>query len=280
MTYSPRYDITTYGTTTYDETQSAAGDPRAPQFPEPCMTANSRETGTRPGPGPSPGPGPVTRAPATLGQARDVLAAGGAVVLPNPAPLTHVVTATGATAVNRAKGRPADQPVALWAHDPETLRVLEPVWDLGPDGRALARRLLSEEHLTVLLPLRAGARRPHWTGPAAKDGWMLLFGARWQPVRPLLEDHPVLYVSSANRTGRPPAATTDEALTMFPAAVPVLAAPHPEDAREDARPSVPRRATTTVRLHPDGRPTLHRPGAQDAPYARPEEYLDRLRTGA
>ncbi|MFE5597488.1 hypothetical protein [Streptomyces sp. NPDC056549] len=52
-----------------------------------------------------------------------------------------------------------------------------------------------------------------------KNGWMLLFGARWQPLHPLLDDHPVLYVSSANLTGHPPAADTGTALAMFPPTV-------------------------------------------------------------
>ncbi|MFI1650388.1 hypothetical protein ACH4XT_26040 [Streptomyces avidinii] len=72
----------------------------------------------------------------------------------------------------------------------------------------------------------APARPPAWLAPAGKDGRVLLFGARWRPLGPLLDEHPVLYVSSANRTGLPPAATTAEALAMFPATVPVLRPPH------------------------------------------------------
>ncbi|MFE1877191.1 hypothetical protein ACFW9N_41145 [Streptomyces sp. NPDC059496] len=60
-------------------------------------------------------------------------------------------------------------------------------------GSALARQtcttalhLLAEEHLTVLLPVRAHATLPSWLGPAVKDGWMLLFGARWRPLHALL----------------------------------------------------------------------------------------------
>ncbi|MEV7415318.1 hypothetical protein [Streptomyces sp. NPDC089919] len=205
------------------------------------------------------------RGPASPAEAARALAAGTAVVLPNPAPLTHVVTATRPGAVNDAKGRPTDQPVALWAHHPATLHALDDVWDLDPGTAALTRWLLAAEHLTVLVPVRGGGV-PAWTTPAVKDGWLLLFGARWQPLLPLLDPHPVLYVSSANRTGRPPAATTDGALAMFPAAVPVLAPPVP-----DPVPAIPRSATTTVRVHPDGRLTLHRPGAQDR--RTPATYL-------
>ncbi|MFI7359343.1 hypothetical protein ACIBTP_36100 [Streptomyces avidinii] len=209
-----------------------------------------------------------------LDDARRALRGGTAVVLPNPAPLTHVVTATTPQAVNEAKARPPGQAVALWAHDAETLHAVTAVTRLDAASTALAGRLLAEEHLTLLLPLRAGVRPPCWLAPAGKDGWVLLFGARWQPLGPLLDEHPVLYVSSANRTGLPPAATTAEALAMFPATVPVLHPPH----RADVPAGGPvRRATTTVSVHPDGRLTLHRHGAQDQPYPHPDDYLDHLR---
>jgi tRNA A37 threonylcarbamoyladenosine synthetase subunit TsaC/SUA5/YrdC len=224
-------------------------------------------------------------------EARKALREGTAVVLPNPAPLTHVVTATAPHTVNEAKARPPGQPVALWAHHTDTLHAVAEVTELDAAGTDLARRLLAEEHLTLLLPLRAeAARRPPWLAPACKDGWVLLFGARWQPVAPLLDEHPVLYVSSANRTGSPPVATTAEALAAFPADIPVLRAPHPADALADDLADGPaaarvrdaadgrgRRATTTVALHPDGRLTLHRHGAQDQPFPRPEDYLGHLR---
>lgn len=209
------------------------------------------------------------RTPISLAEADRALSAGTAVVLPNPAPLTHVVAGRHAPAVNEAKGRPSGQAVALWAHHPETLRALDDVWALPLAVRQTARLLLSSELLTVLLPVH-DTDVPPWLSPAVKDGWMLLFGARWEPLIPLLDNHPILYVSSANRTGHPPAATSADALAMFPAPVPVLATPEPS-------PTTPRRATTTIRVHPDGRLELHRPGAQDAPYGNPEAYLAHLR---
>ncbi|MGR6998396.1 hypothetical protein ACU686_10350 [Yinghuangia aomiensis] len=89
----------------------------------------------------------------------------------------------------------------------------------------------------------------------------------------------MLYVSSANRTGHPPAATTAEALAMFPATVPVvaLAAAEDQDVPDDRHDPRGRQATTTVRLHPDGRMEIHRQGAQDRAFAGPAEYLRRLR---
>ncbi|MFJ4864699.1 Sua5/YciO/YrdC/YwlC family protein [Streptomyces sp. NPDC088748] len=209
-----------------------------------------------------------------LDEARRALRAGAAVVLPNPAPLTHVVTATTPHAVNEAKGRPPGQAVALWAHHAETLRTVLAVARLDAAATALAARLLTEEHLTVLLPLRTDPHLPDWLAPAAQDGRVLLFAARWQPLRPLLDEHPVLYVSSANRTGLPPAATTAEALAVFPAAVPVLRPPHGADGPAGGP---ARRATTTVAVHPDGRLTLHRHGAQDRSHPHPDDYLDHLR---
>lgn len=224
--------------------------------------------------------GPATaradRAPVSLTEAGQALGDGAAVVLPNPAPLTHVVTARRARTVNEAKGRPGDQPVALWAHHPDTLSALDEVWALDPGQSATARWLLTREHLTVLVPVRAGAGTPPWAAPAVKDGWMLLFGARWQPLRPLLDGSPLLYVSSANRTGSPPVATTADALATFPATVAVLAVPEtvePSPAADGRE----RHATTTVRLHADGRMELHRHGAQDTHHAGPD-YLRDLRT--
>ncbi|MFC9397394.1 Sua5/YciO/YrdC/YwlC family protein [Streptomyces sp. NPDC057027] len=221
--------------------------------------------------------GAAPRTPATLAQARHALRSGSAVVLPNPAPLTHVVTATTAIAVNQAKQRPDEQPVALWAHHRDTLDALTGLWDLAPLRRTTVLRLLAEEHLTVLLPAPAHVTLPSWLEPAVKDGWMLLFGARWQPLRPLLDDHPVLYVSSANRTGRPPAADTGEALAMFPPTVPVLHLPDADQPQPRTTTQV-RRATTTVRMTSDGQLHLHRHGAQDHAHGDADDYLRRLRT--
>lgn len=221
--------------------------------------------------------GQTQRAAVSLREAGRALREGAAVVVPNPAPLTHVITARRAPTVNEAKGRPADQPVALWAHHRDTLRALDRVSALDADRQAMARWLLSREHLTVLVPVRDRDDTPDWAAPAIRDGWMLLFGARWQPLRPLLDEQPMLYVSSANRTGRPPAATTADALAMFPRTVPVLAAPPQPGGPHRAVADPPRRATTTVRLHPDGRLELHRRGAQDERCALPDQYVRGLR---
>ncbi|WP_441246152.1 hypothetical protein [Kitasatospora sp. McL0602] len=225
-----------------------------------------------------------------IDRARRTLSTGAAVVLPNPAPLTYTVTATDPRAVNTAKGRPADQAVALWAHHPQTLTALADALALDDEHVTLARRLLTEERVTLLVPLRVGGHRPDWLSPASQDGWALLFGTRWAPLVPLLDGFPVLYVSSANRTGCSPAATTRDAVAMFPAGTAVLGtasltddehrtAEHSADERsspERTAAEQPRSATTTLRLYPDGQLGLHRHGAQDQAYPSTERYLDHV----
>ncbi|MCX4579584.1 hypothetical protein OHB41_41670 [Streptomyces sp. NBC_01571] len=205
------------------------------------------------------------------------LSLGRAAVLPNHAPLTFVVAATAASAVNRAKDRPADQPVALWTHHPHTTDLVLPALELAEHAAESARRLLTDERVTVLAPLRHDHTPPAWLAPATHNGWTLLFGARWSPLQPVLDEHPVLYVSSANRTGRPPAPTAAQARAMFPEDVPVLDPAALPGTTPDAPGSPPRAATTTLRLHPDGHLELHRSGAQDAMHPDPTAYLHHLR---
>ncbi|RKE23630.1 tRNA A37 threonylcarbamoyladenosine synthetase subunit TsaC/SUA5/YrdC [Streptomyces sp. TLI_171] len=236
--------------------------------------------------------------------ARRALDRGAAVVLPNPAPLTCVLTATTPTAVNEAKGRPGEQPVAVWAHSPGAVGSLAPFLDLGAPDTDVLRRLLTDELLTVLVPLTSAPRPPEWLRPAVKDGWALLFGARWLPLRPLLDRFPLLYVSSANRTGCPPVADAAAAMAVFPAGTAVLGAiastretGTPNELRRGNTPPArssgagrpfgtggtgqapPRAATTTVRLYRGGRLALHRHGAQDRSHADAAAYLATLAEG-
>ncbi|WLQ38742.1 hypothetical protein P8A22_00945 [Streptomyces laculatispora] len=213
----------------------------------------------------------------SIAAVRAALSRGQAVVLPNPAPLTYVVAATAPHAVNRAKSRPADQPVALWSHHAHTTGLVLQALDLAPHPAEVARRLLTDEQVTLLAPLRLDHSPPPWLKPATHEGWTLLFGARWSPLLSVLNEHPVLYVSSANRTGRLPAATAADAYAMFPGRVPVLDPDMLPGTLPDTLGSPPRAATTTIRLHPDGRMELHRSGAQDQAYSPPTAYLDHLR---
>jgi len=214
------------------------------------------------------GPAPLDTAAAAL-----ALAAGRAAILPNPSPLTYVVAATSPRVVNTAKGRPADQEVALWAHDDSAWAGLAPSFDLSPTAERTALTLLRAELVTLLVPTRGDAPLPAWAGPALRGGHLLLFGARWLPLVPLLTGFPRLYVSSANRTGHAPAATAAQALAMFGPGVPVAAA-------EMLRcPETAHAATTMLRIAPDGDLAHIRRGAQDRAHgADPADYLAHLRT--
>ncbi|MER8184786.1 hypothetical protein [Kitasatospora sp. NPDC094015] len=202
---------------------------------------------------------------------RRALGAGRAAVLPNPSPLTYVVAAAAPHAVNTAKGRPAGQEVAVWLHADDTWQELVPALDLAPAAVRSATVLLRRELVTLLVPLRADAAAPDWIAPAVRDGHALLFGARWAPLAGLLADHPRLYVSSANRTGSPPASTAAGAAAMFGEHAPVL------DGDALREPGRPHAATTMLRIAADGRLALVRRGAQDAAHGPdPAAYLRRL----
>ncbi|MFC8045693.1 Sua5/YciO/YrdC/YwlC family protein [Nocardia sp. NPDC057353] len=197
------------------------------------------------------------------------LRAGAAVIVPNPPPLTHVVTGTVPAAVNTAKGRPAGQPVAVWITTDAQWSELAAALPLDHAAAELAHRLLVDELVTLLVPVDAD-RYPRWLAPAVHRGHALLFGARWAPLHDRLPDLGIRYVSSANRTGQPPVADAAAARAAFGAAAPVLELPGTHS-------PVPRRATTTLRIAADRTLTLTREGAQDHPFGSPERYLDQLR---
>ncbi|MCX4775634.1 hypothetical protein [Streptomyces sp. NBC_01264] len=213
-----------------------------------------------------------TRLPDTGAAAAAALRAGGAVILPNPSPLTYVVAATAPGAVNDAKGRPTGQEVALWVHDDAVWSDLGPQLALAPAALRTAFALLREERVTLLVPVRPDARPSPWTGPALRDGHLLLFGAHWSPLSALLTDFPHLYVSSANRTGQPPADTAARATAMFGPGIPVV------DADALRHPGTPHAATTMLRIGSGGELAHVRRGAQDRAHGPdPEVYLAHLR---
>ncbi|QKV74033.1 hypothetical protein [Amycolatopsis sp. Hca4] len=187
-------------------------------------------------------------------------------MLPNPYPLTSVVAATRPDVVNAAKGRPADQSVALWITDDERWAELAPCLALDAPARALAHRLLVAELVTLLVPVDD---HPAWLAPATRHGKALLFGARWLPLVPVLDGVGRLHVSSANRTGRAPVASPAQARRTFSADVHVFDL-------HDGRPAADRRATTTLELHPDRTLTHVRDGAQDRAHGGPAAYLAHL----
>ncbi|WP_439657473.1 hypothetical protein ACSHWB_34475 [Lentzea sp. HUAS TT2] len=205
-----------------------------------------------------------------LRAAAEALRAGEAVVLPNPFPLTSVVAATAPDVVNTAKGRPADQAVALWLADDERWAEFAEALDLDGPTREFARDLLVRERLTLLLPLVPG-RVPDWARQATRDDHALVFGACWSPLLPVLAGVGPLHVSSANRTGSSPAASAAEARAMFAAEVHVLDA-------ADGAPAAGRAATTTLRVSRDHGLVHTRSGAQDREHASPDAYIEHLRT--
>ncbi|WP_327257824.1 hypothetical protein [Streptomyces sp. NBC_01244] len=122
------------------------------------------------------------------------------------------------------------------------------------------------------MPVRADAWPSPWTGPALRDGHLLLFGAHWRPLSPLLTGFPRLCVSSVNRTGRPPADTAARATAMFGPGIPVV------DADALRHPGTPHAATTMLRIGSGGDLALVRRGAQDRAHGPdPDLYLARLR---
>ncbi|MFD5824382.1 hypothetical protein [Lentzea sp. NPDC060358] len=196
------------------------------------------------------------------------LRAGEAVVLPNPFPLTSVVAATSPEAVNKAKQRPAGQAVALWLVDDDLWAEFARALDLDGPTRRFARDLLVRERLTLLVPVLPEPL-PAWAREAVRDDHVLVFGACWPPVLPVLAGVAPLHVSSANRTGSTPAASQAEARAAFAAEVHVL------DVARYA-PGEGRAATTTLRVG-RGRALTHtRRGAQDRAHGTPDAYVAHL----
>ncbi|WP_437517880.1 hypothetical protein [Sorangium sp. So ce1099] len=186
---------------------------------------------------------------------------GEAVVLPTPSPLAYVVAAKTASAVNQAKRRSRDQPVALW--EPRFERVA-PHLALDEAERRRLGWLLGVERVTALVPLAPrgpadGA--PGWLAPAARYGMALLFGVAWEPLAWLLERHAPLLVSSANRPGALPAVDLRQVLTGFDPEVWVLDG---DSLRDRASPHA---STTTLRFAPGCGWEIHRRGIQDTLHA-------------
>lgn len=183
-----------------------------------------------------------------------------------------MVTATTPGAVNDAKGRPTGQEVALWVHDDAVWSDLAAGLALAPAALRTAFALLREELVTLLVPVRTGIPLSPWTDPALRDGHLLLFGAHWQPLSPLLTRFPRLYVSSAKRTGQPPAASAALTRAMFGPGIPVV------DADAVRHPGAAHAATTMLRIGRGGDLTHVRPGAQDRAHGPdPDTYLAPLR---
>lgn len=205
-----------------------------------------------------------------LARAGDALAAGEAVVVPNPPPMTYGLVATTAERINAVKHRSPSQSVAVSLHNrTEWLRVSRcldvPATALDGVVAMLGRQL------TLLLPLRVETPYRRWLRPAVRAGRLSAFNGRWAPTAALWERFPQLYGSSANPTGRPPATSADTARDYFGSACVVV------DGGKLAAASGPTAASTVVAVDRCGRLRLHRPGADDLRWtARPNTYLSWL----
>ncbi|MDN5861437.1 MAG: Sua5/YciO/YrdC/YwlC family protein, partial [Pseudonocardia sp.] len=184
-------------------------------------------------------------------------ARGQAVVVPNPSPMTYGLVATSATAINAIKGRPLRQPVAVSLHDQAEWRRVTPALDL-PDASLPMVGALLRERLSLLVPVRDAAALPAWARSAVQGNHLAVFDGWWAPLARLWDRFPRLYGSSANRIGRPPAASAAAAARMLGAAVPVIDG----DALRD--PHGVHAASTMLRVRADGSLRPHRSGTQDA----------------
>lgn len=195
------------------------------------------------------------------------LDAGLAVVLPFPTPLPYVVAGTTPAAVNRAKGRPADQPTGLGVAD---FALVAPHLALDAATAGLAGRLTDELLLNLFLPVVDGA--PAWLRPAAATGLVGVTTACLDATRPILERYGHLVLSSGNRTGGRVAVTAAEADAEFGGELTVLDG----DAARD--PSVPCGSAAIVVVRPGGVLELARDGVQSAG-RDPAEFLAELVAG-
>lgn len=192
-----------------------------------------------------------------LDEACAALAEGRAVVVPNPSPMTYGVVATTAEAVNALKGRPLDQAVGVSLHAPQEWQRVAECIDVPPGVLPRIAALL-RERLSLLVPLRDGDAHPSWIAPAVRHGYLAMFSGRWDPTARLWDGFPRLFGSSANRTGRSPAATAAEATAIMAGDAPVVDA----DVLRDL--DRPHAASSMVRVDRDGTLSLYRRGAQDA----------------
>lgn len=183
------------------------------------------------------------------------LAEGAAVVVPNPAPMAYGVVATTARAVNAVKGRPLEQNVGVSVHDRSLWQDVAAALDIPPAAIDSVAALL-RRRLTVLAPVNDYAAGLEWTVPAIRDGQLAMFDGRWAATADLWERFPLLYGSSANRTGAPPVSNAHDAREEFGEECAVI------DVVERDAPGE-RWSSTMVRVDEAAGLEMHRSGAQD-----------------
>ncbi|GAA1606946.1 hypothetical protein GCM10009804_73670 [Kribbella hippodromi] len=184
--------------------------------------------------------------------------------------MSYGVVARDARAINRLKGRPVDQPVGISIHSEAAHDQLFRYLDVGTDTLAAIDFALAER-ITVLAPIRPDPAMPEWLAPAIQNGWVMFFDGSWGQLAFLWTSFPFLYGSSANRTGEAPAPAAAEARRQFPDGILIIDADH---LREQ---TAAYGASTTLRVEPNGRFTLHRSGIQDQLAGGADLILERLR---
>ena len=195
------------------------------------------------------------------------LAAGRAVVDPNPPPMAYGLVATTAREINATKGRALNQNVAVSLHDPTEWHPPDSL--PGPAADRLGRRRSdTDRHLSMLLPLRAQVPLPGWVSPAARAGHLSPSTGGGHPQWPCGTDShgssAAAPIGSAWLRRRP----QRKRGAHFGPACAVI------DGEALTDPSQPPGASTMVRLDRRGRLSLHRSGAHDQTWpAWPDAYL-------
>lgn len=190
-----------------------------------------------------------------------------AVVIPFASPLPYAVAATDAATVNRAKGRPSDQPCGILLGSAAALaRHL----DLDAATRALTVWIAEVEHANLLVPLRPGA--PPWLSASAVDGFVGITLACLAQARPLVQEFGHLFVSSGNITSGRVGVTAGEVEEIFDGRRLVLDGDRFRDA------SRPQGSATIIHVRRSGRLRVARDGINNRSLAADEAaYLQSLR---
>jgi tRNA A37 threonylcarbamoyladenosine synthetase subunit TsaC/SUA5/YrdC len=205
-----------------------------------------------------------------LARACAALAAGEAVVVPNPPPMAYGLVATSAWKINAVKGRALDQNVAVSLHDQSVWRRMLPSIDV-PVATLKGVVALLDRRLSLLLPLRADRPCPGWVASAVRDRRLGAFNGRWDATAAVWERFPRLYGSSANRAGEAPAGSARDARAALGRQCVVI------DGDGLGDPSRAPAASTMVQLDRRGRLSLYRSGAHDQAWRnRSEAYVRHL----
>jgi tRNA A37 threonylcarbamoyladenosine synthetase subunit TsaC/SUA5/YrdC len=197
------------------------------------------------------------------------LRAGEAVVLPLPSPLPYGVFGTSPAVVNRAKGRPENQPAGIVVAD---FGDFAPYLAVTADTVTMIEWLCVTAQLNVFAPLTGAA--PSWLvqDQALTGGAVGMMGS-WLPgLRDVLAAFGHLFVSSANKTKQAVAVTAGEADESFGGRLLVVDG----DADRDA--GRPHGSATIVRVSARGQLTVTRRGINNESFDGDNDaYLAALR---